>query len=145
MTKPRSSIAQRIAQAVMACQTHTTGHAPKGVTVSLSGDALVVTLHDALSPAEKDLARTPEGAAQVREFQRQLFAVSSPSLREEIRRITGVEVREAVAEVEASPGAVVCALASGAIVQVFQFAPGTLTDTWGESGLTDQEEQGRSR
>ena len=145
MTKPRSTMAQQIAQAVMACQTRTTGHAPKGVTVTLAGDTLVVTLHDALSPAEKDLAKTPEGAAQVREFQRQLFAVSSASLRGEIRRITGVEVQEAGAEIEASPGAVVCALASGAIVQVFQFAPGTLTDTWGESGFTDQKEQGRSR
>jgi uncharacterized protein YbcI len=46
------------------------------VTVVLSDDTLVVTLHEALSPAEKALACTPEGAVQVQEFHRQLFKSS---------------------------------------------------------------------
>lgn len=138
MIKPEPTMAQQVAQAVMAFQQKTTGHSPKAVTVVLSQDTLVVTLHEALSPAEKDMAKSSSaGAAQVQEFHRQLFSSSSQSLREEIKKITGVEVREAVAEVEPTTGAVVCAFASGTLVQVFQLARGILTDTWNKkSGST---------
>ena len=138
MIRPEATMAQQVAQAVMSFQEKTTGHAPKAVTVVLSQDTLVVTLHEALSPAERDLAKSPAGAAKVQEFHRQLFTISSESLREEIKRITGVEVREAVAEIETSTGAVVCAFASGTMVQVFQLAQGILADTWNKSGSTDQ-------
>jgi uncharacterized protein YbcI len=50
---------------------------PKSVTVVLSGNTLVVTLHEALSPAERDMAQSPEGAAKVQEFHRQLFSSSA--------------------------------------------------------------------
>ena len=93
-------MAQQIAQAAIAFEQRRTGHVPKSVTVVLSEDTLVITLHEALSPAEKALAQSPAGAAQVQEFHRQLFANSCDSLRQEIKRITGVEVREATAEVE---------------------------------------------
>jgi len=144
MIKPQSTMAQQVAQAVMAFQQQTTGHAPKAVTVVLSQDTLVVTLHEALSRAERDVAKSPSGAAQVQEFHRQLFSTSSQSLREEIKRITGVEVREAVAEVEPTTGAVVCAFASGTMVQVFQLAGGILADTWNKGGSTDQPERAGS-
>jgi len=130
-------MAQEIAEAVIAFQQQTTGHAPKAVTVVLSQDTLVITLHEALSPAEKDLARSPEGAAQVEEFHRQLFSNSSQSLREEIRRITGVEVREAVAEIEPTTGAVVQAFTSSAMVQMFRLAQTVPGESW--SGRTPGE------
>lgn len=93
------------------------------MTVLLGEDTLVVTLHDALTPAEKALARTPEGAAQVQEFHRQLFSSESESMRQEIKRITGRQVREATAEIETATGAVVHAFTTGAMVQVFLLAP----------------------
>jgi len=130
MSKSQPTMAQEIAEAVIAFQTQTTGHAPKAVTVVLSQDTLVITLHEALSAAEKDLAKTPQGAAQVEQFHRQLFSSSSQSLREEIRRITGVEVREAVAEIEPTTGAVVQAFTSSAMVQVFRLAQGVPADSW---------------
>ena len=40
-----------------------TGHEPQSVAVVLSGDTLLITLHGALSPAEKALAQSPEGAS----------------------------------------------------------------------------------
>src|SRR5204863_1778392 len=95
---------------------------PRSVTVVLSGDTLVITLHGALTPAEKALARSPAGAAQVQEFHRQLFHNSSDTLRQEIKRITGVEVREATAEVETATGTVVQVFTSGTVVQVFLLA-----------------------
>ena len=99
MDKPKSTMAQQIAQAAIAFEQRRTGnHVPKSVTVVLSEGTLVITLHEALSPAEKALAQSPAGAAQMQEFHRQLFANSSDSLRQEISRITGMEVREATAE-----------------------------------------------
>ena len=100
-------------------QEQRTGHAPQAVTVVLSEDTLVVTLHGALTPAEKALAQSPAGAAQVQEFHRQLFSNSCDAFKDEIRRITGRRVREAAAEVEAVTGNVVHAFTTGAMVQVF--------------------------
>ena len=80
-------MAQQIAQAAIAFEQPRTGnHVPKSVTVVLSEGTLVITLHDALSPAEMNLAKTPAGAAQMQEFHRQLFANSSNSLRQEIEQ-----------------------------------------------------------
>jgi uncharacterized protein YbcI len=123
-------MAQQVAQAAIDFQQRRTGRAPGTVTVVLSGETLVVTLHDALSPAEMALAKNPEGAAQVQEFHRQLFISSAEPLRQEIKRITGVNVREAAAEVEASTGTVVHAFTSGAMVQVFLLARSISAETW---------------
>jgi uncharacterized protein YbcI len=138
MDTAKLTMAQQVAQAVMAYQKKTTGHAPKAVTVVLSEETLVIAMHEALSPAEKDMAKDPVGAAKVQEFHRQLFSTSSQSLRDEIQRITGVQVREAVTEVEPTTGAVVCAFASGTMVQVFQLTQGILAESWNKSGPTDR-------
>ncbi len=57
-------------------------------------ETLVITMHEVLSPAEKTLAASPEGAARLQEFHQQLFKLSSDPLRQEITRITGLELRE---------------------------------------------------
>lgn len=119
MGRTPQSVAQQIAEMASTLQEQRTGHAPTAVTVVLGEDTLVVTMLDALTPAEKTLARSPAGAAKVQEFHRQLFANSSDSLRLEIKRITGRDVREAAAEVETATGTVVHAFTSGAMVQVF--------------------------
>ena len=75
----------------------------------------------------------PAGAAQVQEFHRQLFANSAESLRQEIKRITGVEVREATAEIETVTGAVMQRFATGTVVQVFLLARGIPADKWNGS------------
>ncbi len=106
------------------------------MTVVLSDTTLVITLHGALSPAEEALAKTPGGANQVQEFHRELFTNSFDSLREEIKRITGVEVREATAEVEATTGTVVKAFTTGTVVQVFLLADSVPTDSWSGDGFS---------
>jgi uncharacterized protein YbcI len=132
------TMAQQVAQAASAFQQQRTGHSPKAVTVVLSADTLVITLHEALSPAEKALAQSAAGAAQVQEFHRQLFANSAESVRHEIRRITGVEVREATAEVETTTGTVVQVFTTGTMVQVFQLARNIPAATWSGNGSGDQ-------
>ncbi len=130
MSQSGRTIAEQVAHTVSDFQLQRTGHAPKSVTVVLSEGTLVITLHEALTQAEKDLSRTAEGAAQVREFHRNLFESSLGPLREEIERITGVAVREAAAEVEPSTGAVMHVFATGKMVQVFQLAGGLSAETW---------------
>ncbi len=121
------TLAAQIAHAVCTFQHRTTGHKPKAVTVVLSDDTLVITLHEALTPAERAMTKSEDGAAQVQEFHRQLFATASESLRDEIKRITGRQVREAAAELEPKTGAIVHVFTTGTMVQVFLLAPNTTT------------------
>ena len=129
-TKPSLTMAQRVAQAAVAFQQQQTGHAPAAVTVVLGEGTLVITLHEALTPAEQAMAESPSGAAKVQEFHRQLFASSCDSLRQEIRRITGVDVREAAAEIETKTGTVVHAFSGGTMVQVFLLAKDIPAEAW---------------
>jgi uncharacterized protein YbcI len=129
-------MAEQVAQAARDFQQQRTGHVPKAVTVVLSNDTLVITLHEALTPAERAMAMSAAGAAKVQEFHRQLFADSAASLREEIKRITGVQVREAVAEIETTTGTVVQVFTSGTMVQVFQLAEGITAETWNARAST---------
>jgi uncharacterized protein YbcI len=119
MNALESAMAQEIAQLALKFQTEKTGHAPDSATVVLSNDTLVITLHNALTPAEQALAVHAEGAAQVREYHQQLFLTSADSLRKEIKRITGRDVREAAAKVEPASGTVVHAFTTGNVVQVY--------------------------
>ena len=133
MDKPNSTMARQIAQAASVFERQRTGNTPRSVTVVLSDTTLVITLHGALSEAEKALARSPEGAAQVQDFHRQLFANASDLLRQEVKRITGVEVREATAEVESTTGTVVGVFTTGTTVQVYLLAHAVPAESWSGS------------
>jgi uncharacterized protein YbcI len=86
---------------------------------------LVITLHGALTLAEKALAqRSPASAAQIQEYHRQLFADACEPLRQEVQKITGVAVREATAQVETM---------TGTMVQVFLLADGISAELWNAS------------
>jgi len=133
MEKSNSAMAQQIAQAASAFEQRRTGHVPKSVNVVLNGDTLVITLRGALSPAERESAKTPAAAAQMQEFHRHLFDNSAASLRQEIKRITGEDVLEASAEIETVNGAVMQMFASGTIVQVFLLTRGVPAGAWSGS------------
>lgn len=119
MGTSEATIAQQIGQAASAFEQHRTGHRPKSVTVMVREETLVITLHGALSPAEEALVKSPAGAARMQEFHRQLFATSSEPLREDIKRITGVEVREATTEI-----------ATGTVIHILLLAGSLPVDTW---------------
>ncbi|MCD6303787.1 MAG: DUF2294 family protein [Planctomycetes bacterium] len=122
MSEYRPTAAREIAEAVLAFQQQTTGHTPGALTVVLGPETLAVTLHAALSPAERDLARSPSGAAKVREFHQQLFCTSCERLRRKIEKITGAEWRRALVEVEPATGDMVQAFAKSDEVQLFCLA-----------------------
>jgi uncharacterized protein YbcI len=131
MNGHKPTMAIRIARAAIAFEQRRTGnHTPRSVSVVLSEGTLVITLHDALSPAERALASNPAGAAQMQEYHRQLFASASDALRQEIKEITGMEVREATAQIETASGAVVHAFTTGTLVQVFLLDGNTTTESW---------------
>ena len=130
MDNPTLIMAQQIANAASELEQQRTGHLPNSVTVVLSDDILVVTLHGALSLAEKSLAKTPAGAAQLQNFHQQLFSNSSDPLRLEINRISGRTVLEAAAEVEPTAGSVVHAFTTGKMVQVFLLTNNIPTEVW---------------
>lgn len=134
MNTPTQTMAQRIAQAASDFQQQRTGHVPNAVSVVLSEDTLVITLQGALSPAEKALAKSAAGAAQVQEFHRELFNNSSESLRQDIQEITGVAVREARADIESIIGAVTQVFTTGTMVQVFLLAGNIPAETWSGNG-----------
>ncbi|MEX0670931.1 MAG: Na-translocating system protein MpsC family protein [Pirellulales bacterium] len=125
MNKPVSSadFSRELGQIAMSMQAERTGHTPKSVTVVANDDTVVLTLHEALTPAEKILARTESGAARVEQYHRALFAVSCNELRTEIQRLTGRKVREAAVVMEPATGAIIHAFISGTVVQIFELEP----------------------
>ena len=139
-----ANFSKELAQIALAMQSERTGHTPKAVTVVASDETVVLTLHEALTPAEKILARTESGATKVEQYHRALFAVSCDELRKEIQRLTGRKVREAAVVVEPATGAIVHAFTSGTMVQIFQLEPhgvgahvsaGVASEQGGPSGL----------
>ncbi|MFL5244070.1 MAG: DUF2294 domain-containing protein [Gemmataceae bacterium] len=139
MDRSPTTMAQEIAKAASDFEHKITGHSPKSVTVVLSDTTLVITLHGSLSPAEQVLAQSAEGAAQVQDFHRRLFATASDSLRKEIKRITGVEVREATAEVEPVTGTLVKVFTTGTMVQVFLLGGSLPAASWSGNVATDRQ------
>ena len=116
--------AKQVADVVRQFEKQRTGRMPVSVTAALEDDSLVITLHGELSPAEIELAKTPDGAAEVQELHRQLFRSSSRSLRPEIEVITEVAVREATSEITTD---------TGTVVQVFLLADSVPASTWSEA------------
>ena len=137
MNKPNSKMARQIAEAASVFELQTTGHPPQSVTVVMSDKTLVITLQGALTPAERALAESPQGAAKVQEFHRHLFATASKSLRDEIKRITGIDVRESNAEVETTDGTVVKVFTTGTVVHVFLMTGGVPAQSWSGFGAGD--------
>ena len=133
MEQSNPTRAQQIARAASDFERQRTGRVPKAVAVVLNGDTLVVTLHGVLSPAEQGLARSAAGIARLQEFYRLLFTDAAGPLLQEIKRITGVDVREATAEVQPATGAVVPVFTTSTVVQVFLLAGSLPTETWNGS------------
>lgn len=138
VSQSTASMAERIAHAASEFEREKMGRLPKSVSVVLADGTLVITLHGALSPAERALANSPEGAAQVQELHRRLFDDSCELLRRQIKQITGVDVREATIEVETATGTVIKAFTSGTVVQVFLLANSLPTESWSGSGSDGQ-------
>ena len=137
------NFSKELAEIALSMQSKRTGYMPKAVTVVASDETVVLTLHEALTPAEKILGRTESGAAKVEQYHRALFAVSCDELRQEIERLTGRKVREVAVVVEPATGAIVHAFTTGTVVQIFQLEPHAVA-THVSAGLpADKSDAGR--
>ncbi len=117
-------LAKQLADLARQFEMHRTGRAPESVTAVLIDDSLVIKVRGVLSSAQQELAKTPVGAAQVRESHRQVFLASGGSLQQQIAVLTGVAVLEATSEVSTH---------SGTVVFVVLLASGVAASTWTES------------
>jgi uncharacterized protein YbcI len=124
------SMAQQIAHTAIAFEEHRLGRKPESVSVVLGGDSLTVTMHGVLSPAERALAASPAGAALLQEFHQELFNHSFEPLRQEIKRITGLEL----CEVAKDKATAVQVFPTGTVVQVF-LLDGRIADAEHWSGV----------
>jgi hypothetical protein len=75
-----TNFSKELAEIALSMQSERTGHTPKAVTVVASDETVVVTLHEALTPAEKILARTDSGCGHG-------GALSPSALRRVLRRV----------------------------------------------------------
>lgn len=141
MKQSDTEMARQLAIVASELQKQRTGYSPRTVTVVLSEDTMVITLLEALTPAEIALSQTPQGASQVQDYHKQLFANSVEEMRREIKRITGREVREAASEVAPSTGTVVHAFTTGAMVQVFLLTPNVSGTTESKAELRFEQER----
>ena len=124
MGQSQGTIGQKIARAARACEMRRTKHGRKWVAVFMNEDTIVIALHGSLTAAEKALAQSPAGAAQVREFHRHLFTNDRATLLRKIKSITGMDVRDTTAEIELSTGSVVHIFTTGTVGEKFLLAPG---------------------
>ena len=65
MDKTESTMAQQLADVVKTFQLQQTGRAPTNVTVIISEDTLVVTLHEALIACRAGAGQEPRGCRQI--------------------------------------------------------------------------------
>ena len=107
MKQSQGTIGPKIARAARAFEKRRTMHGRKWVPVFMNEDTIVIAVHGFLTAAEKALAQSPAGAAQVREFHRRLFTNVSAPLHRKTKKISGMEVRDTTAEIEPTTGGAV--------------------------------------
>jgi uncharacterized protein YbcI len=125
-------IAQQLAAVTVDFELWRTGRSPDWVTVVISGQRIVITLEGILSVGETFVSKTSAGAAAISEFHQLLFETTSHRLRDEVARITGLDVVQLNPEASTA-GAIVPIFATGAVVLVIHLAGTLPAETW--SGL----------
>ena len=120
-------MAQQIARSTIAFGEQRLCRKPISATVVLGGYSMVIAMHGVLTSAEQTLVTSSTGTTQVREFQKQLHQLFVNPLRQEIWRITGLELRQ-VAKAETT--AAVKVFSVGTVVLTFLLAGRLPSETW---------------
>ena len=101
----------------------------------LSENTLVITLHGALSPAEKALAKSPAAPPRCKSFTGSCLSTPPTRCATKSSELPGSRWREATAEVEPTSGTVVQVFTTGTVVQVFLLASSVPAGTWSGNGF----------
>lgn len=117
-------LARHVAQATGTFENLLVGRSPTSVTVVADGDWMVVTLHEAFTAAERRISHDDAGAARVDAFHRYLFEHSLDALASHVRKVTGVEIRGAIAHVDRHTGSVLKTFTTHPDVDLLLLGPG---------------------
>jgi uncharacterized protein YbcI len=117
-------LARTVAHAAGTFENLLVGRSPTSVTVVADGDWMVVTLHESFTAAERRISNDDAGAARVDAFHRYLFEQSLDALATHVRKITGVEIRGAIAHVDRHTGSVLKTFTTHPDVDLMLLGPG---------------------
>ena len=80
------------------------GRGPDDVRAFLIKDLLVIRLKGVLTPAEKQLAKTPEGVEMVKQLRQNLIAQGRDRLCEQVAELTGAKTLALFTDIDAHLG-----------------------------------------
>ena len=90
--KSKQGIESEISQAMAGFLKEQLGEDAKTIKTQLIGDTIIVRFKSVLPPAERNMARSPEGAKTIKELKNKLLNEIKPLLEELIRNLTEADV-----------------------------------------------------
>jgi uncharacterized protein YbcI len=80
------------------------GRGPEDVRASIVRDMVIVRLKGVLTPAERQLAKTPEGVDMVKRLRQTLIAQGRDKLCEQVSEITGAKILGVFTDIDVQLG-----------------------------------------
>ena len=117
-------LARQVAQAAGGFEHRLLGRAPTSVGVVTAADAMVVSVHETLSPIERRLTYDDAGRKRLREHHRSLFEATLDALFDHVCQATGVRLTGGLVHVDALAGSVTKTLTTGAAIELFLLGEG---------------------
>lgn len=121
-------LARRVAHAAGTFEHLLVGRSPSSVTVVADGDWMVLSIHEALSAGERQLANDGRGGfAKVDAYHRHLFSHGLEALCGHVQTCTGVWFRGGTVHVDQATGSVLKTLTTRPAVDMFLLGEGVPT------------------
>lgn len=121
-------LARRVAHAAGTFEHLLVGRVPSSVTVVAEGNWMVLSIHEAFSPGERQVASHGKGGfAKVDAYHRQLFSHGLEALCGHVRTCTGVWFRGGAVHVDRATGSVLKTLTTRQAVDMFLLGEGVPT------------------
>jgi len=89
--KTKGEIEAAVRNAVIKFEQEFMGRGPSDVKAYLIGDMILARLKGILTPAERNLAKTPQGVEAVKQLRQMLIAQGREQLCEQVYEITGIK------------------------------------------------------
>lgn len=104
ITRTKGEIEAAIRNAIIKFEQEFMGRGPTDVRAFVVRDLVVVRLKGVLTPAERQLAKTPEGVDMVKRIRQTLIAQGRDRLAEKVSEITGAKVLALFTDIDAQIG-----------------------------------------
>jgi len=102
--RTKAEMEMAIRNAIIKFEQDFMGRGPTDVRAFIVRDLVVVRLKGVLTPAERQLAKTPEGVDMVKRVRQTLIAQGRDRLIEQVSDITGAKVRALFMDIDAQIG-----------------------------------------